>query len=120
MKIEITSKKTNPLLEREEIEFKVKDVNATPKIQELRTKIASLIEANSETTVIREISQKFGRKEIKGKAACYKQKEKMKEIELEYVLGRNFPEEKERIKKAKEEKKALKEKKKLEGKKKKK
>ncbi|MFH1663920.1 MAG: 30S ribosomal protein S24e [archaeon] len=120
MKIEITSKKSNPLLSREEIEFKVTDSNTVPKTDELREKIAALTEADSSSTVITEINQKFGTKEITGKARTYKEKAKMKEIELDYILGRNFLEDKQKIKKAKEEKKALKEKKKLESKKKKK
>jgi len=120
MKVEITSKKSNPLLSREEIEFKVTDSNVTPKIQDLKTKIAALTEADSELTLITEIKQGFGTKEVKGKARTYKEKKKMKETELDYVLGRNFPEEKAKIKKAREEKKAIKEKKKLESKKKKK
>ncbi len=120
MKVEITSKKTNPLLSREEIEFTVKEITATPKIEDLRVKVASLTEGNSDTTVITEIKQKFGRKEFTGKARVYKEKEKMKKTELKHILGRNFKEEGEKQKKEKTEKKAAKEKKKLESKKKKK
>jgi len=120
MKVEITNTKSNPLLSREEIEFKVTETNTTPKIQELKEKIAALAETDSETTVITEIKQKFGRKEVTGKAHAYKKKQEMKETEIEYVIGRNFPKEKEKIKKMKSDKKALKEKKKLESKKKKK
>ncbi len=120
MKIEITNKKSNPLLSREEIEFQVKEIKTTPKIQELKEKISALTESNTESTVITEIKQNSGEKTCKGKARAYKSKEKMKEIELDYVLGRNFAEEKERIKKIKDEKKSAKEKKKLESKKKKK
>ena len=120
MKVEITSKKNNPLLSREEIEFKVTEINSTPKTAELKEKISALAETNSDSTVITEINQNSGEKLCTGKARAYKDKEKMKEIELDYVLGRNFAEDKERIKKAKEAKKAAKEKKKLESKKKKK
>lgn len=120
MKVEITSKKSNPLLSRKEIEFTVTDINSTPKTAEIKEKISALIESNSDSTVITEVKQNFGEKFCTGKARAYKDKEKMKEIELDYILGRNFKEEKERIKKAKEAKKAAKEKKKLESKKKKK
>ncbi len=120
MKIEITSKKTNPLLSRKEIEFKVTEINATPKTQDLREKVAALTESDSDSTVITEIKQSFGTRFCTGKARAYKEKSKMKETELDYVLGRNFSEEKEKMKKAKEAKKTAKEKKKLESKKKKK
>jgi small subunit ribosomal protein S24e len=116
MKVEITSKKSNPLLSREEIDFKVTEINVTPKIADLKAKISSMIESEAESTVITEIKQNFGSKDCIGKARAYKTKEKMKEIELEYIIGRNFSEDNERIKKAKEQKKALKEKKKLESK----
>ncbi|PIN98663.1 MAG: 30S ribosomal protein S24e [Candidatus Diapherotrites archaeon CG10_big_fil_rev_8_21_14_0_10_31_34] len=120
MKVEITNKKSNPLLSREEIDFKVTEINSTPKITDLKEKISALTESNSDSTVITEIKQNFGEKYCTGKARTYKDKEKMKEVELDYVLGRNFAGDKERIKKTKESKKAAKEKKKLESKKKKK
>ena len=120
MKVEITNKKSNPLLSREEIEFKVTEINSTPKISDLKEKISALTESNSDSTVITEVKQNFGEKFCIGKARAYKNKEKMKEVELEYILGRNFAEDKERIKKEKEAKKAAKEKKKIENKKKKK
>ena len=120
MKVEITSKKNNPLLSREEIEFTVQEVKSTPKTQELREKISALAESETDSTVIIKIAQNAGEKFCKGQARAYKSREKMKEIELDYVLGRNFAEEKERIKKTREEKRAAKEKKKLESKKKKK
>ncbi len=120
MKIEITARKSNPLLAREEIEFTVKEITSTPKTDELRAKIASMTESDPETTVITEIKQNFGEKSVTGKARSYKEKKRMKQIELEYIIGRNFSEEKTRIKKIKDDKKAEKEKKKLESKKKKK
>ena len=120
MKVEITSKKTNPLLSREEIEFTVKEITVTPKTEDLRVKVAAATEGNSDTTVITKIKQKFGRKEFIGKAREYKEKEKMDRTELKYVLGRNFKKEGEKQKKEKQEKRAVKEKKKLESKKKKK
>ncbi len=120
MKIEITDKKSNSLLSRNEIEFKITETNITPKTEELKTKIAALTEGDSDSTVITEIKQTFGSKDCTGKARVYKDKNKMKEIELDYVLGRNYKEEKERRKRKKETKKAAKEKKKLESKKKKK
>ncbi|MBU1120346.1 MAG: 30S ribosomal protein S24e [archaeon] len=118
MKIEIIKRKSNPLLLREEIEFKVIDINITPSVKAVREKISAALEKKPETVVIARILQKHGRKEVECSARVYESIEKMKEVELSYTLEKNFEEEKEKGKKKREEKKALKEKQKLEKKKK--
>lgn len=118
MRIEVLRRKTNPLLLREEIDFKVIDTNMTPSLKGVREKISAVLEKKPETVVITGILQKHGRKEAECSARVYESIEKMREVELPYALEKNFAEEKEKGKKKREEKKALKEKQKLEKKKK--
>lgn len=119
MKIEVTGRKINPLLSREEIEFNVLDTRITPKIKEVREKLATTIGKKNEAMVILTLNQKYGGKEVIGKARIYESAEKMKETELPFILEKNFEEEKAKGKKKREEKKAEKEKLRLEKKKKK-
>jgi len=114
MEIKIIEEKSNPLLKRTEIEFEAEDFKTTPKIQELREKIAAKTGKKSELIVIVTTRQEFGTQKAKGKAHCYETQEQLKNTELPYVLAKNFAEEKAKFKKIREDKKAEKEKKRLE------
>jgi len=121
MRIEIISRKTNPLLGRDEVEFKVFDFRITPTIKEVRAKIAEVMEKKPEFIVVDTVEQEYGTQECNGIARAYKDKERLMKMELPHVLAKNFEEEKQKIKQKREQKKAEREKKKMEkGKKKKK
>ncbi|MEW6295454.1 MAG: 30S ribosomal protein S24e [Candidatus Diapherotrites archaeon] len=114
MEVKIIKEQNNPLLKRTEIEFESEAFKATPKIQELREKIAAKTGKDSELIAIVTVKQEFGAQKAKGKAHSYETKEQLKKVELPYVLAKNFGKEKEKLKKIRENKKAEKEKKKLE------
>ncbi len=101
MKMEITGKKTNPLLSRKEIKFRVTETGVTPSKKELRSKISAMANSKENLTVIVKVDKKFGESESTGTARAYESEEKMRGIEKKHVIERNF---KEKKKKSEEEK----------------
>ena len=89
MKITITNKNKNALLNRTEISFKVEDTKVPPSREEVREKLAALENAKPEQTIVSKISHSFGSQEIEGKARVYDSIEALEKIELEYMIGRN-------------------------------
>ena len=89
MELEITGKKENKTLQRQEVEIEIKNTKLTPSRKELRTKIAALLGAKEELTVIEKIDHTFGTSEGKVKAHVYENEEAMKSVEPPYMLKRN-------------------------------
>ncbi len=89
MKVDIVSKEKNKLLEREEIEFEIKDSKSSPSRKEVRESIAALSETKPENVVIEEISSNFGTKDFGGKARVYDKIENLKKTELKYLSHRD-------------------------------
>ena len=56
----------------------------------MRKKIAALFNAKEDAVVIEKITNRFGDKRFEGIAKIYDSREKMKEIEPEYIISRNF------------------------------
>ncbi|MDP6670786.1 MAG: hypothetical protein QGI60_03140 [archaeon] len=89
MKITITNKNKNALLNRTEISFKVEDTKVPPSRKEVREKIAALENTKPEQTIVSKISHNFGSQDIEGTAKVYDSIEALEKIELEYMIGRN-------------------------------
>jgi ribosomal protein S24E len=89
MKITITDKNKNALLNRTEISFKVEDAKVPPSRKEVREKLAALENVKPEQTIVSKISHGFGSQEIEGKAKVYDSIEALEKVELEYMIGRN-------------------------------
>jgi len=89
MDLEILSKEKQPLFSRQEIKFVVVE-SKTPRKEDVRKKIAALHNAKEDAIVIEKITNRFGDKKFVGVAKIYDSKEKMDEIEPEYVIARNF------------------------------
>jgi ribosomal protein S24E len=104
MDLEIVSKKSNPLLSREEIVFRIKNFTSTPSRKDIRAKIAALTNSKEELVIVGKINQEYGLNLVEGESRVYKNAEQMKKVELPFFLERNFGE-----KKKKEEKPAEKE-----------
>ncbi len=102
MKLEITGKKENKTLQRQEVEIEIKDAKLTPSRKELRPKIAALFGAKEELTVIESINHTFGTNQGKIKVHVYENEEAMKKTEPTYLIQRDLGKKK---KKDKEEKK---------------
>ena len=90
MKIDIVKKHENPLTKRTEIDFTIKDAQATPSRKEIREKMAALTGSDEKHLVIDVLDTGFGTTSLKGKARVYKTPEDLKKGELRYVVYRNF------------------------------
>ncbi len=90
VKVEITNRQKNNLLNREEIEFAVEEASTTPSRKELREKISAILNAKTELVIIEKISNRFGSKEVKGTARVYQNEATLKKTELPQIVGRNI------------------------------
>lgn len=90
MEIEIISKSNNPLLNRTEVNFKIKhEGEKTPDKEIIRSELASKINANKENIIIDHIQSSYGIQECMGYAKIYSSNKKAEEIERIYILKRN-------------------------------
>ncbi len=90
MKVEITSKHDNHILNRKEINFTVKDAQATPSRKELREKIAALAGADEKTLVIDVLKTSYGTTQVLGVARVYKTEKDLRATELRQIVERNL------------------------------
>ena len=81
--------KKNVLLNRRELDFIVKYEGSTPSRNDIRNKLAAMLNAPLELLVVQRIKTEYGMQEGKGYAKLYENEDRMKEVELEYVLKRN-------------------------------
>lgn len=103
MEIIINSKKENQLLEREEITFTVNhDLKGTPSREEIRNKLAALLNVDIQKLFIEKVETDYGAAKSKGIANVYKSQERALLIEPKYIVKRHSGE------KATEEKKEAK------------
>ena len=89
MDIRIIKDNKNSLLNRRELDFIVKYEGSTPSRNDVKNKLAAMLNAPLELLVIQRIKTEYGMQESKGYAKLYEDANRMKEVELEYVLKRN-------------------------------
>jgi len=89
MDIKILEDKNNVLLNRRELDFTVKYEGSTPSRNDIRNKLAAMLNAPLELLIIQKVVTEYGMQEAKGYAKLYEEEVRMKEIEHEYVLTRN-------------------------------
>ncbi|MBN2015005.1 MAG: hypothetical protein JW778_07480 [Candidatus Altiarchaeota archaeon] len=89
MKIEVTDDRTNPLLNRREIRFKVVHDGPTPKMLDIRKALIEELNLNKELTIVNSIKLEYGGSIIKGYAKVYEDKESM-EVEQENKIKKNL------------------------------
>lgn len=90
MEVDITSKKENPLLDRVEVHFTVfHPGQPSPKRQDVREKLAALLNTNQGLVVVDEMNTPFGRNETKGYAKAYESVDGLRSVENEHLLVRN-------------------------------
>ena len=89
MDIRIIKDKKNLLLNRRELDFVVKYEGSTPSRNDVKNKLAAMLNAPFELLVVQKIKTEYGMQEAKGYAKLYEDAARMKEVELEYVLKRN-------------------------------
>ena len=78
--LRITEKKEEPLLSRTKIMVEIDFDNITPKKEELKSKIASSLNAAENLVVVRSVYTKFGKRNADAIAYCYKSEESLKNI----------------------------------------
>ena len=89
MDIRIIKDKKNLLLNRRELDFIVRYEGSTPSRNDVKNKLAAMLNAPLELLVVQRIKTEYGMQEAKGYAKLYEDAARMKEVELEYVLKRN-------------------------------
>jgi small subunit ribosomal protein S24e len=89
MDIRIIKDKKNLLLNRRELDFVLRYEGSTPSRNDVKNKLAAMLNAPLELLVVQRIKTEYGMQEAKGYAKFYEDAARMKEVELEYVLKRN-------------------------------
>jgi len=92
MEIEITKENENLLLRRKEVNFKLKheEEGASPSREATRNVLIKALKCSPTLLVIDKMRTEFGKRETVGYAKVYASEERLKEIEREYILKRNF------------------------------
>ena len=90
MKVEITSKRQNEVLNRQEIGFTVKEAGKTPSRKELREKIAALVGADEKKLVVDRLVTSYGSTGVSGTVRVYKDEKDLRELEIKPIVERNF------------------------------
>jgi len=89
MEVEIVEDRENRLLRRREVRFKLSYIGKTPTRQEVRGKLAALLNSDKELTVLDKVKSEYGSQTALGYVKVYADREAMK-TEPEYMLKRNF------------------------------
>jgi ribosomal protein S24E len=90
MKLELTSTKTNPLIGRREVSFRVEE-KSTPNRSSIRVELATALRVNLDQVVVREIETKSGTHVTVGLAHVYDDAATALRVEPKYVTKRNEP-----------------------------
>ena len=90
--IEILEEKKNPLIDRNEIKFRIDHFNeSTPNRLEIKKKIAALKNSNEKFTIIRKIQTHFGGAYDVGIANIYEEAKELQFYEPFHIQVRNLP-----------------------------
>jgi small subunit ribosomal protein S24e len=90
MEIEITKEADNQLLMRKEIFFRLKHDGASPGRAEARNALIKELRSSQNLLVIDRMNTEFGKKETVGYAKVYESEDRLRAIEQEHILKRNF------------------------------
>ena len=89
MDIKVLEEKSNPLLQRREIQFSVSHNLGTPSRDEIKGKIAAYLNSKPELVIIERMRSEFGKRETRGYAKIYETAERLKSVETEHIIQRN-------------------------------
>jgi len=96
MEIEITEERDNQLLKRKEVFFKLKHEEeggkkgASPSREEARDVLIKKLRCSPNLLVIAKMRTEFGKRETVGYAKVYESEDRLREIEKEHIIRRNF------------------------------
>ncbi|MCY3410318.1 MAG: 30S ribosomal protein S24e [Candidatus Heimdallarchaeota archaeon] len=90
MEIEILEKKTNDLLNREEVKFKVIHKNAaTPPRDSIAAKLAAILNSDRSNTILKEVRGEYGVQYSIGYADVYEDAQVINQLVPKYLRKRN-------------------------------
>lgn len=89
MDISIIEEKNNTLLNRKELKFNVTFEGPTPARNDVKSKLAAMLNVPIELIIVQDMKNMFGKQELSGYARIYEDASRMKEVEKEYSLKRN-------------------------------
>jgi small subunit ribosomal protein S24e len=90
--IEILEEKKNPVIDRNEVKFRIEHLDAsTPNRLDVKKKIAAMKNANEKYTIIRKIQTKFGSTDDIGLANIYQDSKELQFYEPFHIQVRNLP-----------------------------
>jgi small subunit ribosomal protein S24e len=95
MELTITSKKENPLLKRNEVQFTVLHTQGkTPARLDIKRSVASQLQVSDKLVFIKRMKTMTGTNTAIGEANAYETEAQAKLIEPAYIMKRNSPPEK--------------------------
>ncbi len=90
MEIEITEERENQLLGRKEVFFRLKHEEASPSRAHARDALTKKLQCNPDLLVIDRMRTEFGKRETVGYAKVYGNEDRLRAIEREHIIKRNF------------------------------
>ncbi len=89
MDIQVISEKSNPVLNRREIAFKVIHDEATPSRKSIVERLAATQNSKVGLVFVDGLKTEFGKRETIGYAKIYETEERAKQIERAHIIERN-------------------------------
>lgn len=89
MDIQVIQEKSNPLLNRREIVFKVTYDESTPSRKSIVDKIAATMNSKQGLVIVDNIKTQFGKREGIGYAKIYENADRVKAVERPHIVERN-------------------------------
>jgi len=87
--IQVVSEKSNPILKRREISFKVIHDEATPSRKSIVERLAATQNSKVGLVFVDGLKTEFGKRETIGYAKIYEAEERAKQIERAHIIERN-------------------------------
>ncbi len=89
MEIEIIEEKDNPLMERKEMNLRIIQDAGSPKIVDLRKKIAAQFSLNESLFVVQQILPEYGMNESHCLLKVYDSEDRLRLVEANHILRKN-------------------------------
>ncbi len=90
MEVEIAKENDNRLLRRKEIFFRLKHDGGSPSRKDAREALIKTLQCSPNLLVIDWMRSEFGKREVVGYAKVYEDEERLRKIEREHIIERNF------------------------------
>ena len=104
MDIQVIEEKSNPMLNRREVVFKVIHDEATPSRKSVAERLAATMNSKPGLVFVDSLRTEFGKRETVGYAKIYETAERARQVERPHIVERNtFAKAEEKAKEAKPE-----------------